>query len=620
MIKEYLIILNLLLILMSQLTYAQKGAFSTEWQAKNFKPFASYHDTIETKSSPTVFVTMDTALVVNKVRASVFGNNMAFYQNKNTLTSQIKKQNYKNAANTLIRWPGGNISNKYFWDGVIPATYKGTEISAEDMISGTANAWQLSNDGYLQMLDSLNAEGIVCINVAYAFYGNGINPITDAAHYAANWVRYCNIVKGKKIRYWEIGNENYGNWEPGYIVDGVQITGTDYGIAFREIADSMKAADASIFVGAVLYPDESGYSNWSALVLPEVQNHADYLIIHEYFHPFKNTNEIIEDSIYAAVKKIRLDMEGVEDMVAKYTSKPSGYFPITMTEFNARTGSREITHTNALFVAMCLGEFIKYDYDAVCMWNLQNAYNATDGDMGMVSCGDPLLPDFSAYPSLYTYYYYSKYFGDKMIKSTSSNKNILAYVSSFTSGELGMVLVNTANTTQTVEVILPSFTPGNRMYWHTIAGGGVRAVYVNGVGPSGGVAGASGPQNYTSLPPYSALLSSKKTAITLAPYSLSFVLAETASSFASIHSGEVSSTKLNVYPNPYNNQLNIESDLDVLKVEVYSSSGELLKTYFNTIKNVHPLVILMENPLRKGIYFVNVTTEQGVKVVKLENK
>ncbi len=34
---------------------------------------------------------------------------------------------------------------------------------------------------------------------------------TGTAEEAAGWVRYANVTKGYGIKYWEIGNENYGN-------------------------------------------------------------------------------------------------------------------------------------------------------------------------------------------------------------------------------------------------------------------------------------------------------------------------------------------------------------------------------------------------------------------------
>lgn len=478
-----------------------------------------------TSNSPDVIITVDTSIVLNKIKNTIYGNNLASYMNKNCLTNADKKRHFKNAANTLIRWPGGNGSNEYFWDGNIPASTK-PDPKFDAPISGTDSAWRLTNDQYLQMLDTLGAQGIVCVNAGYAFYGTNADPIATAAHYAAQWVRYFNIQKGYNVKYWEIGNENYGSWVAGANVDGILTTGTMYGEAFRVFADSMKQADPSIQIGAVLYTDSTGYNNWSSLVLPEVENHADFLVVHEYFHPNANRNNISEADIYTSVRKIEEVKNNLGEMTEMYTSKPAGYFPVAMTEFNARSGTREISRTNALFISMCLGEFIKNGYDAVMMWDMQNGYQTEEGgDHGMISNKDPLLPDYSAYPSLYAYYFYNKYFGDRMVHSQSDNEFVKTYASTFSSGEIGLVLVNTQEVQHTVQFAGLHINTGDKIEYHTITGDGDmdRTVYINNRGPEGGPNGASGPQYYDTISPFSFELTEAKT-LDLPPFSVSYIL------------------------------------------------------------------------------------------------
>ena len=49
-------------------------------------------------------------------------------------------------------------------------------------------------------------------------YGTGTNPAAKAAHLAADWVRYDN----GRTKYWEVGNENFGDWEAGYRINIAQ--------------------------------------------------------------------------------------------------------------------------------------------------------------------------------------------------------------------------------------------------------------------------------------------------------------------------------------------------------------------------------------------------------------
>ena len=70
-------------------------------------------------------------------------------------------------------------------------------------------------------------------------YGTSANPVAAAAHLAADWVRYDN----GRTKFWEIGNESYGNWEAGYSIDVSKnkdgqpefITGALYGAACKSI-------------------------------------------------------------------------------------------------------------------------------------------------------------------------------------------------------------------------------------------------------------------------------------------------------------------------------------------------------------------------------------------------
>ena len=55
---------------------------------------------------------------------------------------------------------------------------------------------------------------------------SSVNPLQTAASYAASFVRHMNQTLGANIKYWEVGNENYGPWQAGYIVNGDTIDGT----------------------------------------------------------------------------------------------------------------------------------------------------------------------------------------------------------------------------------------------------------------------------------------------------------------------------------------------------------------------------------------------------------
>jgi len=155
---------------------------------------------------------------------------------------------------------------------------------------------------------------------------------------------------------------------------------------------------------------------------------------------------------------------------------------------------------------MVLGEALKNKYGMAGRWDLANGWD-NGNDHGMFSNGDePGVPKWNARPAFYHMYYFQKFLGDRMITSTSDNTNLVSYSSSFTSGQVGVTLVNKSASSQTVQVKFQNFNIGNRYYWYTLTGSGdngefSRKVLVNGQGPSG-VAG--GPDNYATIIPYSA--------------------------------------------------------------------------------------------------------------------
>jgi len=94
----------------------------------------------------------------------------------------------------------------------------GKSGSAEYWYGGNTASWTFSLDNYYKLLAQTNSTGIITINYGYARYGTSANPVATAAHLAADWVRYD---KGR-TKFWEIGNESYGNWEAGYRIDVTQ--------------------------------------------------------------------------------------------------------------------------------------------------------------------------------------------------------------------------------------------------------------------------------------------------------------------------------------------------------------------------------------------------------------
>lgn len=595
-------LLFLILSFSTIFSFAQK-AFDEYKKDKKFIPFTSTIAKDLPSDNAEVTVNVNTCNQINKVRQSVFGQNAVGWQG-DVNTSSEREEHWKNASFSLMRYPGGNWSNIFFWDGNIPTTIL-TESTlngdVSNLKSGT-DAWMLESNEYPDLLTHTGADGIVCVNVGYAFYGTTSDPVTTAANYAAAWVNEYNNIQKLGVKYWELGNENYGPWQAGFDLATPKI----YAEACVIFAQKMKAIDPSIKVGVVLYEGEGGFNDtpqatdWNETVLPIVEDVADFLIIHHYPHPNVNQNDISESAIYDAITVVDESMEMLHEQVTTYTSKPADYYPIATTEFNMRAGIRNMSRTNTLFTTMMLAEYAKHNYGAVTQWNLQNGFNTETGDHGLVSSRDPFLDEGSVNPEFYAFYYMDKYFGDMVVEASSDNTAIVTYATTFSSGELGLIIVNRGAAAKVVGLNLNGYSTGSKMFWHTIDGDDSdfdRTVYVNGVGPnktfvegqsytsnkgsndktlvctSFEVNGVSGPQNYWTINPYSSDIPVGGLKFDSPKYSVSYVVFEGASEECITSIEQMDERYLEVYPNPTNDKVHLS---ETVNYELYNVLGVLV--------------------------------------------
>ena len=178
----------------------------------------------------------------------------------------------------FIRWPGGNVAQDYHWQwGIGPRDQRpvwvnsswGNELEPSDF--GT--------DEFVRFARGVKAEPSITVNV------EGRNATADEA---AAWVEYCNgsaqseygrlrsqngSPEPFRVRYWELGNEIWGNWVRGHS-DAVT-----YANNLNRYVEKMKAIDPSIKIIAV------GDNNpeWNQTVLKNAGQNIDYLAVHHYY-------------------------------------------------------------------------------------------------------------------------------------------------------------------------------------------------------------------------------------------------------------------------------------------------------------------------------------------------
>jgi len=504
------------------------GFFLDDWQPKNFVT-PSYIDTA-IPSIANYTVTVDRSSVITKISRSVFGNNANIWMTQ-MVTEPTLLSHISNIHPHIIRFPGGSLSDVYFWnapDATPPADAPASLVQSNGTSTtagywyGKNNAnWTISLDNYYNMLQQTGNQGLITINYGYARYGKSSNPVATAAHLAADWVRYDN----GRTKYWEIGNENFGDWEAGYRInlsanmDGQPeiLTGQLYGQHFKVFADSMRNAaqeiGKTIYIGAVTAEaqpqswETSTRRNWNTGLLGAVSNSPDYYVVHNYYTPY-NTNSNAADILNSAAVETKKMIDYVPQALQ---SSGATLKPFALDEWNIfATGSMQmVSNINGLHADLVLGELLKNKFGMSARWDFANGWD-NGNDHAMFNIGDEpgAVPKWNPRPAFYHIYFFQKFLGDRLVSSSIQNTtDIVTYASSYTSGEVGITLLNKSTDAKTVEVKIQNFRKGDRFYWYTLTGGNdngefSRKVFVNERG-SDYISG--GPSNYASIKAYSSL-------------------------------------------------------------------------------------------------------------------
>ena len=526
------------------------GFFQNGWNAKTFIAPDVVAGTVPAGTA-TDSLTINVNKVLVKVPPYVYGNNSNLWTGQ-VVTQPSLMQYIKDLSPNIIRAPAGSVSDVYFWNGTdanpapsdAPANLlssSGASSASNYWYGGNTASWTFSLSNYYALLAQTNSTGIITINYGYARYGTSANPVAAAAHLAADWVRYDN----GRTKFWEIGNETYGNWEAGYQIDVTQnkdgqpaiITGALYGQHVKVFADSMRAAaqevGATIYIGATLYQqpasqnDYASLQTWNQGVLSQAGNTPDFFIVHDYFTAYA-TNSSVSDILSTGNTVPASVMNYVQQQVS---AAGVNMKPIALTEWNIQaTGSKQnVSYIAGIHAAKTVGSIIKNQFGEASRWDLANGWSNGD-DQGMFNDGDePNAPLWNPRPAFYYLYYFQKFFGDRMVYDTlrAINSDLIIYSSTFSSGQAGSVIINSGSQNHLVSIDFQHFPAGSKYYWYVLTGGTDNApfsgqVYVNGTGPS---TATGGPLGYATIQAYSAPLNGT-IKVSVPPLSVVYLVAD----------------------------------------------------------------------------------------------
>ncbi|HWB92343.1 MAG TPA: hypothetical protein VG605_10835 [Puia sp.] len=525
------------------------GFFSNGWQQKTFTDPVSSAAGSTATGTVTDSLIIDVNKVLVRIPPTLYGINSNPYMTQ--IVTQPSLMGYiKDLAPRIIRGPGGSLSDVYFWNDTAAAPADAPDSLPDGTgklqpagywFGGNTASWTIALSNYYNMLAQTGSTGIITVNYGYARYGTSANPVAAAAHLAADWVRYD---KGR-TKFWEIGNETYGNWEAGYRIDQTRnkdgqpmiVTGALYGQHVKVFADSMRAAatqtGATIYIGATLYQqapqsyDYASIQTWNQGVLSQAGNAPDFYIVHNYYTAY-NTNSTVADILATSVSV-------TTNMMSYVTQQESGggvtAKPIALTEWNiqARGSKQNTSYIAGIHAVKTLGSLIRNQYGEASRWDLANGY-ANGDDMGMFNIGDEAgAPLWNPRPAFYYLYYFQQMTGDRLVYDTlkASNGDITTYSSTFSSGQAGTAIINSGVLSHTVSIDFRHFPAGSHYYWYILTGGTDNApfssrVYVNGAGPS---TSTGGPLNYASIKPYASTLNGT-IKIAVPPLSVIYLVAD----------------------------------------------------------------------------------------------
>jgi hypothetical protein len=306
---------------------------------------------------------------------------------------------------TMLKYPGGNDADAYVWN------------------SPENNATEMDTDEYLAFCREVGAEPFITIN------------FNHPPELAAAWVRYCNSGHGPHVRFWEVGDEQWGWWAKGHS------TPEAYAAKYLTFVKAMKAVDpeikvaTNVFLG--IHPE-----HWTERVLAAAGEYVDMLTVTFYPQQWgkENDDTLLASTAAYRTQLLRLRMD-VEKAVGKKRSDALLFVNVGYNSVNHSPGPQTVQMVNAVWVADMLGSMAETGTDIACYWALHNAFPPRGGDYGYLSSDGKNVPTYS----YYVFPLFRRILGDTLVSSTSQDPHVRAYATR-SGKQLGLILINTSAT------------------------------------------------------------------------------------------------------------------------------------------------------------------------------
>ena len=226
----------------------------------------------------------------------------------------------------VIRWPGGCFVSAYHWKDAVGSRRQ----PFFDKAWRVEDPAKFGTDEFIRFCRKVGCEPYFCTNAG-----------TGTPEEMSDWVEYCNLEKeGKyarwriangfprphKVKYWSIGNENYGSWEIG------AKSAEEWGRFALESAKMIKHVDPSVELSAAALPD----LDWNLNLLRHCGEFLDWISIHGYWDGLVEENRWADyEGVMAFTSHTADSIEKVEGLLKAMGLE--GKIKIAFDEWNLRS-------------------------------------------------------------------------------------------------------------------------------------------------------------------------------------------------------------------------------------------------------------------------------------------
>jgi hypothetical protein len=333
--------------------------------------------------------------------------------------------------------------------------------------------------------------GIAWVNVNWgtvgqwaALRGQSPLPIDDGL----NFMRINHAAPFSTIDDYEVGNEEYGSWEPDYHTSAHNAaTYAQFSATFYSYAEEITRAAGLPMIAIGLGSDDPS-SSWTETVIADEL--ADGMTASSMFisdHSYAETAGSENDSFL--LNSTVTNPSSVLDWSTRYTdyeadakAAGAGTVAVIATEWNSVStdpGKQSVSLVNGLFTAESIGSLLESGYSGAAFWGLQDngelgnndsssLYGWREfGDYGIFGNGYDTSSIADAqgvlFPSYFGMQLASKIdlAGGTVVSATSSSSNLNVYAVMEANGQLDLLVVNTSPTNSATDTFTTTgFSPG----------------------------------------------------------------------------------------------------------------------------------------------------------------